>query len=284
MSGIILSLIGVLGQKLGKTFNKLSFNKTKSHPAQEILITFSSMLIILFGFIAFFGSEFTFPSSILVIVLVSMVFISFLKNFWEFRGVKLKDLAYREPISNLQPLLTSFMAFFLFPTEREIKYIVGIFLAILVLYFVNNKKKSSHHFKLDKGTLFLIGSMICSAVLENIYKFGLRDLAPEYLYLVRVLGILILTVIFQYSHLFENKYEKKQLGFGFLAGLFYTCGFLAKLFAIKSVGLNFTILIYSAGPSLVYLISHLFLKEEVHFRQVLSSFLIILIVVVTLLI
>jgi drug/metabolite transporter (DMT)-like permease len=278
---IIYPFLALFGEKLGKTINKYNFRKNKTNSFQEIFLNFLTMFVVTVIFTLFFSNKPFEINFTLFFLLIAMIVISFLQNVFEFNGVSKKDLCFREPISNLQPLIASFMAFVIFPSEREIKYVFAIILGVLIWYFFSRKKDQKINF--DKGTLFIFGGVIFSAILVNIYKFGLETLLPEYIYLVRIAGVIFLLLMFKGKFIFSN-FQPKGINLGILGGIFYSLGFLTRLYSIMFLGLNFTLVVLLMGPVLVYLFSYFFLKEKISKKQLFASGLITSIVLITVLI
>lgn len=278
---ILFSILAVLGDRFGKITDKFNFNKSKIHPDQEFFLVFISMFVGITGFILLTGSTFPILTAITVVVIIAIVVISYLENIFEFEGVKLKSLSYREPLIDFQPLLTSFLAYLLFPSEREIKFIIAIILGVAILYFT--KKDRKHIFLFDKGTLYIILAIIFSSLLANLYKFSLDFLSSENIFFFRITGILFLWITFHFMR--KNTFRdmnKKSSVIGLLAGAFYFIGGLATLLSIEFLGLNFTVMILMLAPAVTYVLSHIILKEKAKPKQIISSILLIGVIVITL--
>ena len=275
--GIIQPLIAIAGESIAKTIDKLNFNKNKIKPAQLIFIIFSGMFISLISFILITQESFPILDLKLVGLISLMIIFSLAQNIFDFTGISSKNLSFREPINNFEPIMASFIAFILFPSEREIKIIIAIIIGAIVIYLGNSDKKLN--LKLDKSTIYLFLAMICSAILVSIYKFGLEFISPSYLFIFRVSGILLLLPLLRKINF--NKMNTSQISYGLFSGFIYFGGFLFRLFSIKNLGLNFTILILLLGPALTYFLSKIILKERIQFKKIVISIILILIIVLT---
>ncbi|VVC00324.1 Uncharacterised protein [uncultured archaeon] len=211
----------------------------------------------------------------LAAVVIGMILLSYLQNYFEVRGLAAKDLSYREPFVGLQPILASSIAFLLFPGERELKYILGILAGAAILYIGNREKRTG--FKLDKGTAYILLALLFDALVVNSYKFGLQGMPPEWLFLFRTAGVLLLTAVS--SGVSIGKMEKKAVATGIAAGAFYLVGSLAYLYSIQSFGLTFTIMLLMVQPGLVYIASSVVLKEKIPLRRIVTSLLLVALVV-----
>jgi drug/metabolite transporter (DMT)-like permease len=214
----------------------------------------------------------SFGTGVLIALIIA---VSFGQNFFDYVGLSAKDLSLREPINNLGPILTSFLAYALFPSERKIKYIIAICIGVIILYIGSADRKL--RLRLDKGTIYLFLGVVCSATLANVYKSGLKTIAPTYLLLFRAAGVLLLTRLFFKPNL--KSLKKSQIALGVGSGCIYIVGNLTQLYSIKYLGLDFTIMILLLGPGLIYIGSSLVLKEKVQRRQIITSALLVLIIV-----
>jgi uncharacterized membrane protein len=270
----IYPLLAILGENFGKVTEKLAFKKTNITPPQDIFLSFIIMFVGVLIVITTFGHKIPKLSIGLFVLVVVMVIVSYLQNIFEAKGLKAKDLSFREPITDIKPVLISFLAFILFPSEREIKYIIGIILGSIILYFGNRALKQK--LNIDKGTIYTIMAVIFSAILANIYKLGLETIPADFLFLFRTGGILILLLLLgkiNFSHL-----QKRGALYALTSGLLYLIGSLASLYSIQYLGLNFTIMLMLLGPVLIYFLSYVVLKEKIPPRRIITSILLMIVV------
>ncbi|MDD4151004.1 MAG: EamA family transporter [Candidatus Gracilibacteria bacterium] len=279
MFNFLFPIISILGEALGNTFDKINFNKTKLKAQNQmflvfLIMAFGSSLTFIFG-----GNKIPQFSLMLIFLIISIVLISFFQNIFQFHGISKKDLQTREPIISLQPIITVVIAYIIFPSEREIKYILAIILSVLVLYFF--KFRGNLKISFDKGILQIFLGVFTASILANLYKFTLGIVSPEFLTICRTIGILIMLILFKQVVLNKSNFNTKQIKYGFLAGFFYFIGALANLYSIKELGLTFTILLLFLGPVFVFLFSFFILKEKVEIKNIISSIIILFIVIIT---
>lgn len=271
----IYPILSVIAESIATTIDKLNYNKNKINPGQLVFLLFSTMVAGLLVSLVFIHPSFPILSFGTGALIVFIIAVSFGQNFFDYVGLSTKNLSVREPISNLQPILASFLAYVLFPSERKIKYVIAIFVGVIVLYIGSTDRKLKP--KLDKGTGYLLLGIICSAILSNTYKYGLRTISPTYLLLFRAAGVLLLTQLFFRPNL--RGLRKNQTIFGVGSGLIYIVGNLTQLYSIQYLGLNFTIMILLLGPGLIYVGSSLVLKETVQLKQIVTSAILLMIIV-----
>ncbi len=272
---LLYPIVTVVAEVVGKTIDKFNFKKNHIKPTQEIFLVFITMAVLSSAYTLLTTRSMPVLTFTLAVLILLMVGVSFLQNVFEFNGLFSKDLAYRELFVGIQPLLTSFLAVIFFPSEREIKYVIGIILGVAILYF--GSYENHWKFKCDKGTLYILLGIFCSAILSNIYKVGLDFLSPQALFMVRTIGVLALLFIF--GHVGRHFPNNQSKFVGSLAGFTYFIGFLMHLLSIKYLGINLTILILFLHPVLAYFMSFEVLKEKISVRRVVSNLLLILVVI-----
>lgn len=271
-------LVRVLGETCGKLTDKINFKYNNAQPQQQMLLIFLVMASGAAAYLLYSGTPLPPVSSGLAAVVIGMVLLSFLQNYFEVRGLAAKDLSYREPFVGLEPIAASFLAFLLFPDERGLKYIAGIIAGAAILYFGSRGKETG--FRMDRGTACILLALLFEAMVINTYKFGLQGMPPEWLFLFRTSGVLFLSVFFGSASF--GKIGKKAAVTGLAAGVCYLVGSLAYLYSIQYLGLNFTIMLLMLQPGLVYLASAAVLKEKIPLRRIITSLLLVALVVAVL--
>ena len=265
---LLAPFIALLGEVAGKTIDKLNFNRHNIGSNELIVLLFGTMLAGVLVSLPIIRPPLPEVSFALGAALALMILVSFGQNYFDFKGLSMTNLAIREPIHNFKPILASSLAFAIFPSEREVKYVAAIVLGSLILYWGNSNRR--FRLQWDRGVVYLFLAAVCSAVLASIYKFGLEHIDPFYLLLVRTVGILALSPLLM-RRLRLRKLSRKQVGYGIAGGIAYLIGNLAEYYSIRDLGLNFTILILLLGPSLMYMACALILKERVTAKQIATS-------------
>jgi drug/metabolite transporter (DMT)-like permease len=269
-------ILSIITEVTAKAIDKFNFKIHKINYKQLIFLAFSIRGLAIFLLIVFLRIRFPELNFSLTTLLLIIVLVSFLQNIFEFKGLSFKDLSYRQPISDFQPILASFLAFLIFSSEREIKYVIAICFGSIILYWLNFQKNIHN---IDKGTWYILIGVFFQALLSNLYKLSLNSISPEYIILFRTLGVLILLLIFTKVNL--RTVTPKQCKFGFISGILYLIGSLAALYSIKLFGLQFSILILMLNPIFLYWLSFLFLKEKIELKKVISSFALVCLVIAT---
>jgi len=265
----------VLSESVAKTVDKANYNKTRIKPRELLFLLFSTMVVGTIISLPFVHQAFPSFSWKVITLLLLVIGVSFGQNLFDYEGLSAKNLSLREPINNMEPILASFLAYILFPSERNSKYIVAIFVGVIILYI--GKANKNRKLTLDKGVIYLFLAVIASALLANLYKFGLENISALYLFLFRAVGVLLLVQLF-FRVNFKD-FTRSQLKLGVGSGLIYIIGNLTRLYSIQYLGLNLTILLLLLGPGVVYMASSLVLKETVQHRQVVTSLALLAVVI-----
>ena len=282
MFNFLFPLIAIIWEKLWNSFDKINFNKTKIKPQNQIFLVFIVMFLwAIVWFIVKWEKIPNFSLELFVMILV-IIFISFFQNIFQFNWISKKDLQAREPIITLAPIITACIAYIVFPSEREEKYIIAILLSILILYIFHFKK--SFKITFDRWILLIFGWVITSAVLANIYKYGLNIISPELLLTFRTAWILLLLLLFKQVIITKKDFSNKALKLWLLSGCFYFIWHLTRLYSIKILWLNLTILLLFLWPVFIFLFSFFILKEKIEMKNIISSFLILGVVIGTIVI
>lgn len=270
----IYPLLSAVAESVAKVADKFNYQKNKILPKQLLFLLFSTMtagLVISASFIHEPVPGITLATTGLIIF---MILVSFGQNFFDYEGMHTKNLSLREPINNFQPVLAAFLAYLLFPSERNSKYIIAILIGSVVLYASNTNRKFK--LDLDRGIIYLFLAAVASAILVSVYKLGLEHVSPFYLLLFRSAGVLLLILIFFRPR--PRSIKKRQAILGIGSGILYIVGNLLQLYSIKHLGLNFTIMILMLGPALIYMGSAFVLREKVLPKQVIASILLLMII------
>lgn len=263
----IYPLLSAVSESLAKTMDKFNYQRNKIVPRQLLFLLFVTMVAGTLISTIFVHQALPAVTWTVAALVIFMICLSFGQNLFDYVGLHTKNLSLREPISNFEPVLASFLAYILFPSERNIKYVVAIVLGTIILYLSNSNRKLRLEF--DRGTLFFFLGVVCSAVLASVYKLGLENMSPFYLLLFRSAGVLVLLCLFFRPEIKGIRRNQTVLGVG--TGVVYIIGNLSRLYSIKYLGLNFTIMILLLGPVIIYAASWLVLKEKVLLKQIVAS-------------
>lgn len=276
---LILPLVTVIGSAVAGTIDKINFRRNGISPNRLMLLEFFSMSLAMVLFIASRRLPFPHISLIAAGFILLVIVISFVANFFDYRSLQINDISSREPVLDVTPIIAGLFGYILFPSEREAGFLIVLLLSIVVVYWGSY---STHLRKAQKrGMHFVLASVILYSLLPSLYKLMFDYFSPEYVLLFRVLGILVLSLIFLSSSGLSH-FSRATVTLGLLSGVFFTIAGLATLYSIAILGLINTMFLLLLAPALRYSIGYFILKEKIHRREMFSSLLLVIIVSSTL--
>ena len=276
--GFLYLFIAIASESAAKTIDKLNFSKTRIASRHLMLLVFVAMSVSLLLFIILTNRPLPELSLIPIILLSLIGLISFGGNVLDFLSLKADDLSLREPLVDFEPILAGLVGYLLFPAERQPGFLLAFGLGALIVYWGTHRRKLR---KLQrKGMFYLVLAVLLYALLPSLYKLTLEYVSPEYITFFRVVSILLLTVIFNPVKKLKSLSPPKIV-YGFASGIIYAIGAVASLYVIKTFGVVVTALLHLLGPALRYTSGYLILKEKVRRGEVVSSFLLAVVILAT---
>lgn len=274
-------LVAIVGESAAKTIDKANFRKNRINYQQLLLLTFITMTASLLAFVVLTKQHLPSFSLLAVGLMVLIALVSFGGNVFDDLSLKADDLSLREPLVDFEPVLAGLAGYLFFPTERKPIYLLAFLLGAVVVYWGSHRRKLRR--VQSKGLLYLFLAGLFYALLPSIYKITLPHISPAYISLFRVASLLLLTTIFLPTGRKLKKLSSKKLGYSFASGVIYSVEAVANLYAIEKLGVVLTMVLLMLGPALRYLTSYFVLKENVRRGEVASSFMLSLIVLVSVL-
>jgi len=267
-------------ERTWKLVDKFHFNKYKNlNPNSLVILIFLSMLSFSLIYILLFNRNFPALSTSTILLLLLMIWLSFFQNYFEFKALKIVDLSVREPINLLKYVFTWLFVFILFQDERNIWYLVWIVLATLVMIAFNFDYKR-FRVKFNAWAIYVILACIFSWSIVIVTKYLFDSLSPEHIFLFRWLGVFLLMNMTH--NIFSSGLQKSNIYLWVWSWLFYFVANLLRIYSLKDLGVNFTILLMFIGPIFTFLVSHFALKEQVRKRDIILSWLLLAIIITTL--
>lgn len=273
--GFLFAFLAVFCESLGKTVDKVNFRKNRITYRQMLLLTFFGMTVAILIFILLAREPFPHftPISLGLVALIALF--SFGGNVFDEMSLKVDDLSLREPMVDFEPILAGLVAYALFPGERKPMFLLAFVLGALVVYWGSHRRKLRRYQK--KGMTYLLLAAILYAFLPSIYQLALPYLSPAYISFFRVSAILVLLAIFLPVRRI-SKLSPAKVRYCFAAAVIYAIEAIVGIYAIKSLGVVFTMVLFMLGPATRYWSSSFILKENVRAGEMISSFLLVVLV------
>jgi hypothetical protein len=274
--GLFYVLLSIMAESAGKTVDKLNFKRNKIAALTEMLLGFMFMSFWITVFIVV--TRQSIPHFQLVSVgLVSLVVaLSLVSNIFDVLSVKANDLSLREPLVDFIPIAAGLVGYALFPAERKPGFLLAFALGAVIVYYGTHRRKLRKFQK--KGLIYLLVVVVMEAFLPSVYKEAVVYLPPAYIAWFRILAIFALSLVF-FPLKSVRKITPSMVRYETLSGAIYVVGAVASIYAIKELGVVLTMLLLLLGPLLRYLAGYFILKENVRKGEIVSSFLLAMVVV-----
>lgn len=274
--GFFYLFTSILGESVGKTFDKLNFKRTRIGVRLSLLLTFFIMSLTVGGYVALFGQPLP-QLSMAVLTLLSLIGVfSFGGNVFDILSVKADDISLREPLVDFEPIMAGLIGYLLFPAERKLSFLLAFLAGTLVVHWGIHRRKLRNYQR--KGMRYLWIAVVLYAVLPSLFQEALKYVTPEYIALFRLVSVTILTALFFRPKKILRSLTGKRIMYGTLAGIAYGIGAVVSIYAIQVYGVVITMLFLMLGPAMRYLSSYFILHEKVRRGEVISSLMLTLIV------
>lgn len=207
-------------------------------------------------------------------LLLLMAFLAANYNLLYYFGLSYEKISEIEPFLLFDPIVTILIASLFYADERFWQVYVAAFIAGAMLSWSHIKK---HHIKIGKPLLAILGFSVLAGLEAVVIKQLLMVYSPSALYLVRALMIALFLWILARGKI--APITIKQAPYFILLAISAT--FICSLiyYAYHSIGINLTELILLSSPVLIYILSSVILKEKLHWKNLVTSAVVISLIV-----
>jgi drug/metabolite transporter (DMT)-like permease len=207
-----------------------------------------------------------------LLIFLAIITSGLFANLLVFYAMKWEKITELEPIRLIQPLFVILFAFVLYSAERStsIKILGAALIASLALVFSHLKR---HYLQFNKYAMAAIFGSILFALDLALSNFLLPFYSPLSLYFTRSLIILIICSMFIKVNF---KAQKKQTWI-YLAviGFIWVIYRAILYYSYTMKGVIFTTLLFMLTPIFIYIMSHVYLKEKLNWKNILASIIIL---------
>lgn len=210
-----------------------------------------------------------------ITIFILVIITSVAANFLFLYSLKKEKVSNLEPARMLEPLFTILLAIIfgliftngLYDTNSKIM-IPGL-IAALTLVFSHVRKD---HIKFNKYFIAAIFSSLFFALELVISRLILDYYSPFTFYFLRCLCVFIISfALFQPKFSIFEKIDRKTKWIIFATALIWIIYRAIIYYGYIYYGVIFTTLMVMLGPIFVYLFAHLFLKEKIGWRNIISA-------------
>lgn len=261
----LLNPIEVIGTK--EIFKKERVN----YKSFMVLSFFFIFVFCSIAFISFGRVEAEFFTPLYLSCMAGIVTMAYFMNRLFYFALSGDKVCNVQPISALSPIAAMLVATLFFPDERNWTILVIASVAAVALVV---SKVEKQHLKFTKYSWAALLAIFLSAIDSVLAKYLLEAMSPVALYTIRCgfLSFLLISTLKPNLSVFGKKRVLSIAG----VSLVITLEVFGYYYAIHSIGIVKTSLIFLLGPVLVLLASRFYLKEEIKPRAAIADAVIIL--------
>lgn len=279
---IYLPLFGAILEGAGVILQKRVLRNHKINSHNYLVYGFLAIVLVMLPFSFLFWEISPEAKSLTnIIIFLFIIIISIVANILIIYSLKKENLTEIEPIRLTQPLFTILLAFILsfffisYSNEGSIIILLLGLIASLSLVFAHIKK---HHLSFNKYAIAAIISSFLFSIELVISKFILSYYNSFTFYFLRCL--LIFVISWAIFHPKLSSIENKPKLMIFIGGIIWTIYRIIMYYGYATVGIVFTTMLFILAPIFIYLFAWIFLKEKIEWKQIISSVVIVICVVI----
>ncbi|MBT4165429.1 EamA family transporter [archaeon] len=219
------------------------------------------------------------PTSIIIMLII--VTLSIIANLFIIYSLKKEDISDIEPIRLMQPLFTILFAFILsfffdiYANEGTWSILILALIASLSLVWSHTKK--DHIFFNKYAIAAIIGGLLFAIELV-LSKFILHHYNSISFYFIR--SLLIFIIVWAIFHPKINTIKNKTKGMIFAGGIIWVIYRLIMYYGYINLGIVFTTMLLILAPIFIYFFAWIYLKEKIEWKQIVSSIIIIICIII----
>jgi len=273
---IEIPILGSLALAGGTVLQKTVLRKKKIDIKLYQVLEFFSIVIVLLPLLYFFWKfdiQALQPRNILIFAIV--VAFSIIANLFMFFSLKGEKVSNLEPAKILEPLFVVLLAilfsfFFEELYERNLKVIIPAIIAATALILTHIKK---HHLQFNKYFLAAIAGSFFFALELILTRLILDFYSPISFYFLRCSFVFLISLILFRPH-FKDASKPVRLHILFIAAIWVIYRIIVY-YGYLNLGVVFTTLIIMLAPIFIYIFAHIFLKEKIKVRNIISAAIIV---------
>ncbi|MCK4647765.1 EamA family transporter [Candidatus Pacearchaeota archaeon] len=273
---IHIPIIGALALAIGTILQKVVLRKRKINIKLYQVLEFLAIIIVMLPLIYFFWK---FDAEALqlrnILIFGSVIIFSIIANLLVFYSVKWEKISNLEPAKILEPLFVIILAiifsfFFENLYEKNLKVIIPAIIAAAALILSHIKKQ---HLSFNKYFLAAIAGSFFFALELILSRLILDFYSPISFYFLRCSAIFLISLA-----LFRPNFKKADKNVRLhilLIGSIWVIYRVIVYYGYINLGVIFTTLIIMLAPIFIYTFAHIFLKEKIKLRNIISALIII---------
>jgi drug/metabolite transporter (DMT)-like permease len=193
-----------------------------------------------------------------------------LQNYLLYRSLREGELSQVTPVSALLPVFNVLPSFMLIHELPSISGAVGIIVTVVATYLLLTDVRAGEKQKYNLPVLFMIGTVLCTAVGTTLDKIAIQVSTPVFYSFVNLVGasLVFLVLAFVYREQHEIVRIRKHFWTLAILGIIFALAFVAFTTAFALGPTSYTLAIRSGGFLIAALWGVLLLKESLSGRKV----------------
>jgi drug/metabolite transporter (DMT)-like permease len=276
MMPLYIPIIGALALAGGTILQKIILRKKKINIKLYQTLEFLALVLVMIPFIYFFWK---FDAEALqlrnILIFSSVILFSITANLFTFYSMKWEKVSNLEPAKILEPLFVILLAiifsfFFEELYEKNLKVVIPAIIAAAALILTHVKK---HHLQFNKYFLAAIAGSFFFALELILTRLILDFYSPISFYFLRCSAIFLISLaLFRPNFKKISKPVRLQI---LLVGLIFVVYRIIIYYGYLNLGVIFTTLLVMLAPIFIYTFAHIFLKEKIKLKNIISAAVII---------
>ncbi len=273
---IEIPIFGALALAAGTVLQKTVLRKKKIDIKLYQVLEFCAIVIVLIPFLYFFWK---FEPEALqlknVLIFSTIILFSIVANLFMFYSIKGEKISNLEPAKILEPLFVILLAivfsfFFESLYERNLNVIIPAIIAATALILTHIKK---YHLQFNKYFLAAIAGSFFFALELILTRLILDFYSPISFYFLRCSAVLLISfALFRPNLKQANKPVRIHI---FFIGIIWVIYRVIVYYGYINLGVVFTTLVIMLAPVFIYIFAHIFLKEKIKLKNIISAIIII---------
>ena len=199
-------------------------------------------------------------------LLLAVAFLAANYNLLYYFSLEREKITAIEPMLLVNPIITILIASSFYASERSWHVYVAAGIAGLVLTWLHLRR---HRLKLNLSVIALVGFAILYGLEAVVIKQLLAVYSPLSLYLVRAVVTAIFLLVLEKGKL--SHLTPRQIPYFLLIAAAAVAASTAIYSAYREIGISLTIFTLLLSPIVVYLLSALWLKEKLTWKNLVAS-------------
>lgn len=238
-----------------------------------LLMTFSvPAVLVLFFFFPLPQNIFTLPWRFWWPLIFIWVVLYPIQNYLLYRSLREGELSQVTPVSALLPVFNIVPSFFLLQELPSVLGVTGIVATVLATYLLLTDVRHGEKQKYNLPVLFMIGSVICTAIGSTLDKVAIEASTPVFYTFVNMLGASVVFFIFTYAYRQQHELARARevIGTLLVLGVVMALAFVAFASAFTLGPTSYTLAIRSGGLIVAALWGIVLLKESLSQRKIVA--------------